>query len=928
MPMNRFKKIQFTRLSFVFVVFLSFFTVNLSAQFSECTQVIQAQKAGGKNNDYSVSVAVDAKGNRFITGYFSGTAAFGGDTLTSSGDDDIFISKLDPNGTFLWTKKAGGSASDIAQRITVDHKGNCYVTGRFYATATFGDTKLTASNKSNIFICKLDSSGNFVWTKKAGGEGEDAGRSIAADSLGNIYVTGFFSQKAMFDTIAMPAIPSSYAMFVCKLNGFGDYVWVRLAYGESSGIALAMDKVGNTYVTGEFSKTTVIGNRTLVSQSGIDVFITKLDANGNFIWTKEAGGVGNNAGTGIAIDSSGNCFVTGFYNGTANFGSFSLVPSGRNDIFIAKMDANGSFVWVKSAGGTDDDSGQALAVDARGNAYITGYFVQQAKFGKHTVTGVGNEMFVCKVDNDGHFIWCKSMGGSANDFGFAIALLGNEMAALTGVFHTNTKMDNIVLNGAGVFDAFVMTLSFGILNAEKLSDTTIVCGSDFQLNPKAAHFSKVLWSPANGISDSSRLNPVFSPKQSAYYQLMLTNVCGDTILDSFSATILQPTVFNLSQDTTISCGDSIQLQAELLQPLNPVSFQWQPQYGLNNLNAAQVMAKPGVSTRYSVSAQLSNGCIDKKSVTIQVNNPMPPYFSLRSNTGAFYLCNAALTLVGPLGYQSYWWSDNSDNRNLLVEKTGWFTLIASDTNGCAAIDSVEVFEFDHKIKTPQGNVLCNSLGSNGLSLIAADSMDSYLWSSGEQTQQTQVKTPGIYSVLSFGKGCISRDSVRIEASKIPKVDFSYWHLGFEMHLLAIGADIQEAVWYFGDGDSAIGLAVTHEYQKSGLYDITISATDSCGMTGKLTKKISVNGQSSSVNHRDEDFQISIFPNPNDGLFTLKTNSSDKTEIRIFDVHGKLVLSTQTNQNQINLDLRSLPKGLYIIKAQSVSATLTEHVVLQ
>ena len=125
-----------------------------------------ATKAGGTSSDYGRSIAVDGSGNSYVTGYFAGTAIFGSTSLTSSGGEDIYIAKLDANANFLWAKKAGGTNGDNGISIAVDGSGNSYVTGYFQGTATFGSSSLTSSGGFEIFIAKLDSNGSFLWAKK------------------------------------------------------------------------------------------------------------------------------------------------------------------------------------------------------------------------------------------------------------------------------------------------------------------------------------------------------------------------------------------------------------------------------------------------------------------------------------------------------------------------------------------------------------------------------------------------------------------------------------------------------------------------------------------------------------------------------------------------------------------------------------------
>ena len=147
-----------------------------------------AKRAGGNDSDSSRAIAADRMGNCYATGWFIGTATFGGTTLTSSGEGDIFVAKYDRAGKVLWARRAGGGSFDEGSGIAVDDTGNCYVTGYFSGTATFGGATLTSGGNGEVFVAKYDSAGNVIWVKHGGGTDEDHGNGIAVDGMGNCYM--------------------------------------------------------------------------------------------------------------------------------------------------------------------------------------------------------------------------------------------------------------------------------------------------------------------------------------------------------------------------------------------------------------------------------------------------------------------------------------------------------------------------------------------------------------------------------------------------------------------------------------------------------------------------------------------------------------------------------------------------------------------
>ncbi|PID28092.1 MAG: hypothetical protein CSB55_06140 [Candidatus Cloacimonadota bacterium] len=407
-----------------------------SPSFAQTPEWDFIKKTGGGNSDYGNSIAVDDQGNLYITGSFSGNATFGDITLYSEGNDDIFIAKADNNGNWLWAKRAGSSRYDYGKSIAVDDQGNLYITGSFYGNANFGNITLYSAGVSDIFIAKTDNNGNWLWAKRAGGTSYDYGKGIAVDDQGNLYITGYFKGTATFGSTNLTS-KGNYDMFIIKSNNEGNFIRVKGAGGTNSdqGNAIAVDNQGNLYVTGIFRGSATFGDITLNSPNFYtDIFITKSDNEGNFIWAKRAGGEDSDYGNSIAVDKQGNSYVTGIFRGSATFGDITLnSPNFYTDIFITKSDNKGNFIWAKRAGGENYDYGNSIAVDDQGNSYITGYFKGTATFGT-TVLNYSNEydIFAAKTDKDGNWLWAKKTGKSENDEGRGIAVDNGGNSYITG----------------------------------------------------------------------------------------------------------------------------------------------------------------------------------------------------------------------------------------------------------------------------------------------------------------------------------------------------------------------------------------------------------------------------------------------------------------------------------------------------------------
>lgn len=466
-----------------------------------------AQSFGAGANDDGQAIAVDASGNVYTAGKFQGTADFdpgsGTFNLSSAGDYDIFIQKLDASGNFLWAKSFGGNSIDILRALTLDSAGNVYSTGGFSGTVDFdpgiGTANLSSTGERDVFIQKLDTSGNFVWAKSFGGSESEEGYSITVDASGNILTLGVFENTVDFDPGAGTTNLSSTGrndVFVQKLDPSGNFIWAK-SFGNSTydyGYAIAVDDSGNVYSAGRFQSTVDFDpglgtfNLTAVA-SNSDAYIQKLDTSGNFLWAKSFGGVSSDYVSDIAVDALGNVYTTGRFQGTVDFdpgvGTASYSSAGQNDVFVHKLNTSGNFVWVKSYGGSSADVGQSITVDASGNVYTLGNFTSDtADFdpgvGIANLSSAGQyDVFIQKLDTSGNFVWAKSFGGSTTDFGISIAVDASGNVYTTGSFQGTADLDpgagtaNFSSNGQS--DVFVQKLNQCTPNTG--TDVQTACGS-------------------------------------------------------------------------------------------------------------------------------------------------------------------------------------------------------------------------------------------------------------------------------------------------------------------------------------------------------------------------------------------------------------------------------------------------------------------
>lgn len=524
------------------------------------TALVYSTFLGGTDGDYAARIAVDSSGNAYVAGYTYSTdfPVSGGFDITFNGSSDGFIVKLNPTGTALvWSSFLGGSSSDYITGLAVDAAGNVYLGGYTYSS----DFPVVAAydpsfnGGSDCFITKVNAAGTTIaWSTFFGGAGYEYVESLAIDGSGNVYITGETSlaspgpQYPVTGSAYQISLSGSYSNgFVTKFSSAGGLVWSSYFGGNSStyctGIALdgtspvitgytystnlafttagaydriqngsadvfvakfnpgggslvystwvggsdyetaqglAVDGSGNAYVTGYTYSTnfpTVGGFKPTISGS-IDAFVFRLNTTGTTLagssYLGGANGIGNDEGRDVAVDATGNIYVVGWtlssnfpvvnaLDPTYNFnGSFST-----SDVFVTKYNPAGTaMLWSTYLGGTDDEEAQAIALDASGNAYVTGYtystnFPVQNAY--QAGSNGGAEVFVTKINTSGTLAYSTYLGGLDYEYAYGIAVDSAGSAYVTGyTYSTNFPIVSAyqpVKNGISTYDMFVSKLN-------------------------------------------------------------------------------------------------------------------------------------------------------------------------------------------------------------------------------------------------------------------------------------------------------------------------------------------------------------------------------------------------------------------------------------------------------------------------------------
>jgi hypothetical protein len=278
---------------------------------------VRGRTFGSTGNDVARGVAVDSAGDVFVAGNFAGTADFGGGPTTAAGgstDLDAFVAKYSPTGAFAWAKTIGGAGFDSANAVAVDAAGNVRVAGKIGYPGTSGSTMLTSTGGNDAFVAELTSAGAVQWAKNYGGTADDEAMAIASDGAGNAAVVGTFQGT-------------------------------NASFGGSPLTAAGLK----------------------------DAFVMRVSPAGVFQWAIAKGGAGDDAATGIALDGSGNAFVTGSFAGTVNFGGGALTATAATDAFVAKYNSSGAYLAQHKYGALSMQYGAAIGIQTSGRAVVAGY---------------------------------------------------------------------------------------------------------------------------------------------------------------------------------------------------------------------------------------------------------------------------------------------------------------------------------------------------------------------------------------------------------------------------------------------------------------------------------------------------------------------------------------------------------------------------
>lgn len=623
------------------------------------------QVGGNSSYAYASGITTDKFGNNYSIGVYTGTVDLdpGAGTFTmastNASDYDAYIVKLNASGNFVWAK-AFRPATNISTAvecsdIEVDDNGNVILLGYFDEPVDFdpspGTFSLNALGNNDVFVCKLDNSGNFVWAKQFAGstlsDYVSCEQALVVDNIGNIAFAGFYNGTVDFDPSAAANTFTSNGngdAFICKINSLGNLIWVKSIGGAQNdeAMTLGIDGSKNIIAGGRFRSQVDFdpnaGITTYTAQGIDDSFVLKLDSLGNFVWANTFGSSNisaNDRAGNLVVKSNGDVYISDVFDYVVDFdpspATATLSPVGVADVYILKFNANGSFGWVKQVTGSGYLEPKAMDLDFLGNVYVTGYYVGlndcDPGAGTYTINSTNNSYFIMKLDPNGLYSWARSIDGSSGDeLGVSVKIDPNGNIYSTGNFNTNgvdfdpdAGITQLNLSGGGSNDVFIHKFNQCLPPLLPTNTTSVslqsICSSSNSTTLTATSSSTVTWFnvPNAGSSlgsGTSFVTPTLAIGTHTFYAQANTCTVSASRTPITVTVNPNPTVTLVSSSTSICVGESATLTAN-----GGSTYSWS---AIVN-SGSTVVVTPTITTIFTVTGTNSFGCTNTATVSQLVN---------------------------------------------------------------------------------------------------------------------------------------------------------------------------------------------------------------------------------------------------------------------------------------------------------------------
>jgi hypothetical protein len=475
-----------------------------------------AARLAGTDTDVAQGIDVDSSGNVYLSGYYisnpltlyNSDGNSSGITLPNSGSWGVYVAKYDTTGTSQWAARLEGTSYENAQDVAVDSSGNVCVTGSYQSNpltlynSDGNSSGITLSNSgfNDVYVAKYNTTGTAQWAARLAGSSNDTATGVSVDSSGNVCVTGSYQSNPLTlynsdgnSSGITLSNSGSYDVYVAKYNTTGTAQWAARIAGTSIDIAqgIAVESSGNVYVTGSYQSNPLTlynsdGNSsgiTLPKSGSYDGYVAKYNTSGTVQWAARLTNGNTVVIQGVAVDSSGNVYVTGryltstltFYNSDGNSSGITLPSSGSYDVYVAKYNRTGTAQWAARLASTDNDTAIGVSVDGSGNVYLTGYYesdpltLYNSDGNSSGITlpntSGGSSVYMTKYNTSGTVQWAARLSDTSLDYAGGVAVDNSGNVYFNGYYDSNPLIfynsdgnsSGITLpNPSGSYDVYVV----------------------------------------------------------------------------------------------------------------------------------------------------------------------------------------------------------------------------------------------------------------------------------------------------------------------------------------------------------------------------------------------------------------------------------------------------------------------------------------
>ncbi|MBP7399195.1 MAG: T9SS type A sorting domain-containing protein [Chitinophagales bacterium] len=851
---------------------------------------IWALQLGGSGFSNSSVLETDTEGNVFVFGYFNGTLDMDPTAsvfnLVSAGSDEIYCGKYDADGNLLWAAKFGGTGTEQNYGFALDNDDNIVIHGYFQNTVDFnpgaGTFNLTAGVMGNDFILKLDNDGNFLWALKM-----DSfwGNETMVDAENNIVIAGEFFETVDFDPSPSTHNLTAYGFgadaVVLKLDSDGNYIWAVAFSGNMNEqvLSIAESTLDNTYITGGFFEGTMDADpgaeiSNIISAGYVDGFTIKINnSDGSLVWGKGIGGLGFQSVNDLQVDETGGIHFTGAFEQTADFdpsGSvFNLTSAGYTDFYRLVWTSAGEFIAAEKIGGTLSDWSYKIHLDNSGAELITGYFDATVDFdpGPSTFnlssefTGwdgflakyctsytIHNYINICEGESffaggeyqtatgdyydyytplegcDSTVITHLNVNVPIVDLGLDTMICegnnillnaGNSEATFT--WSTGAETQTITVSETGIYSVTITDVAGCIASDEieinMVSGPVVFLGEDISMCSGESVELDAGNSEAEFLWNTGAITQTITVTTSGNYGVSVTNDAGCEAIDIVTVTVHTNPIVDLGLDTGICLGNTLLLNAE-----NPgAEYLW-------NTGSANQIIEIDAAGLYYVTVTNTFNCFSSDSIFVEIF----PAITVDLNDDIETCDGDVITLDSGFPDVEYLWNTGAITQTIDITESGTYYVFVTNNFGCSDADTVVVILNEIPfVEFPDTIEYCE----NEIALLDAENIGStYLWSTGETTQQIIAASSGIYDVeISNDFGCTYNAETFVNLFPIPEISLGSDIESCYGEIILLDGAIPSGTYLWNTGATTSTIYVT----TNGMYSVEVTNAFGCSNSDSI-----------------------------------------------------------------------------------------------